>query len=137
MTVGAIHVHEFMSFDGVIDAPVWTFEYGFDPQMGEAIGAMTARSKGILLGRTTYQMFEPAWSTRSVEDDPGRAVLQRDDQERRLRHPRGRDLEQLRDHRALRRWAHPRAEGRPRRRPLCQRQRHAGPRDARRRPGRR
>ncbi len=69
--MGAIHVHEFMSFDGVIDAPVWTFEYGFDPQMGEAIGAVTARCKGILLGRTTYEMFGPAWSTRTVEDDPG------------------------------------------------------------------
>jgi dihydrofolate reductase len=69
--VGEIHVHEFMSLDGVIDAPTWTFEYGFDPQMGEAIGAVTARSSAILLGRTTYQMFEPAWSTRTAEDDPG------------------------------------------------------------------
>jgi dihydrofolate reductase len=69
--VGAILVHEFMSLDGVIDAPTWTFDYGFDPQMGEAIGATTARSGGILLGRTTYEMFEPAWSTRTVEDDPG------------------------------------------------------------------
>jgi dihydrofolate reductase len=69
--VGAIQVHEFMSLDGVIDAPTWTFDYGFDPQMGEAIGAVTARSRGILLGRTTYEMFEPAWSTRTVEDDPG------------------------------------------------------------------
>jgi dihydrofolate reductase len=60
-----------MSLDGVIDAPTWTFDYGFDPQMGEAIGAFTGRSRGILLGRTTYEMFEPAWSTRTVEDDPG------------------------------------------------------------------
>jgi dihydrofolate reductase len=69
--VGEIHVHEFMSLDGVIDAPTWTFEYGFDPQMGEVIGAVTNRCRGILLGRTTYEMFEPAWSTRTVEDDPG------------------------------------------------------------------
>ena len=69
--MGEIHVHEFMSLDGVIDAPVWTFEYGFHPKMGEAIGAVTARSNGILLGRTTYEMFEPAWSVRTVEDDPG------------------------------------------------------------------
>src|SRR3954447_19616785 len=69
--MGEIHVHEFMSLDGVIDAPTWTFEYGFDPKMGEAIGAATGRSTGILLGRTTYEMFEPAWSTRTVEDDPG------------------------------------------------------------------
>lgn len=66
-----IHVHEFMSLDGVIDAPTWTFDYGFDPKMGEAIGAVTARSGGILLGRNTYEMFEPAWSVRTVEDDPG------------------------------------------------------------------
>src|ERR687885_917807 len=69
--MGAIHVHEFMSLDGVIDAPTWTFDYGFLPEMGEAIGAVTARSRGILLGRTTYEMFEPSWSTRTVEEDPG------------------------------------------------------------------
>ena len=69
--MGAMHVHEFMSLDGVIDAPVWTFEYGFDPKMGEAIGAVTGRSNGILLGRATFEMFEPSWSTRTVEDDPG------------------------------------------------------------------
>jgi dihydrofolate reductase len=69
--VGEIHVHEFMSLDGVIDAPTWTFDYGFDPGMGEAIGAVTNRSRGILLGRTTYEMFEPSWSTRTVEEDPG------------------------------------------------------------------
>ncbi len=69
--MGAIHVHEFMSVDGVIDAPTWTFDYGFHPKMGEAIGAVTERSEGILLGRITYEMFEPAWSTRTVEDDPG------------------------------------------------------------------
>jgi dihydrofolate reductase len=60
-----------MSLDGVIDAPTWAFDYGFDPRMGEAIGAVTARSTGILLGRTTYEMFEPAWSSRTVDDDPG------------------------------------------------------------------
>jgi dihydrofolate reductase len=69
--MGEIHVHEFISLDGVIDAPTWTFEYGFDPKMGEAIGAVVEHSRGILLGRTTYEMFEPAWSTRTAEDDPG------------------------------------------------------------------
>ena len=60
-----------MTLDGVIDAPSWTFDYGFDPKMGEALGAFTGRCNGILLGRTTYEMFEPAWSTRTVEEDPG------------------------------------------------------------------
>ena len=69
--MGAIKVHEFMSLDGVIDAPTWTFEYGFDPKMGEAIARITERCQGILLGRKTYEEFEPAWSTRTADDDPG------------------------------------------------------------------
>jgi dihydrofolate reductase len=69
--MGSIHVHEFMSLDGVIDAPTWSFDYDFLPEMEEALGAVTGRCRGILLGRTTYEEFEPAWSTRTVEDDPG------------------------------------------------------------------
>ena len=69
--MGAILVHEFMTLDGIIDAPVWTAEFGFDPAMAGPLAAVTGRAAGILLGRTTYQMFEPAWSTRTVEDDPG------------------------------------------------------------------
>src|SRR3954465_11564098 len=69
--MGAIHVHEFISLDGVIEAPSWTFEFGFDPKMGLRLGGITQRSQGILLGPATYEMFEPAWSTRTVEDDPG------------------------------------------------------------------
>jgi len=69
--VGEIHVHEFMSLDGVIDAPIWTAEYGFEPRMGGVLAAVTGRSRGILLGRTTYEMFEPSWSSRTAEEDPG------------------------------------------------------------------
>lgn len=69
--MGAILVHEFTTFDGVIDAPAWAMDYGFDPGMGEAIGGLSSRSRGILLGRTTYDMFEPAWSVRTEQDDPG------------------------------------------------------------------
>jgi len=69
--MGQIHVHEFISLDGVIDAPVWTADFGFDPGMAEVLGKVTGSADAILLGRVTYQMFEPAWSTRTVEDDPG------------------------------------------------------------------
>jgi dihydrofolate reductase len=69
--VAPIRVHEFISLDGVIDTPSWTFGFGFDPGMGEAIGRVTAGSDGILLGRKTYQMFEPTWSRRTAEEDPG------------------------------------------------------------------
>src|SRR3954469_3785643 len=60
-----------MSLDGVIDAPTWTADYGWDPRMGESVAALTEPCRGILLGRKTYEMFEPAWSTRTVDDDPG------------------------------------------------------------------
>src|SRR3712207_5998592 len=59
-----------MSLDGVIDAPTWTVDYEFLPEMERDIGAVTGRCRGIILGRKTYEMFEPAWSTRTVEDDP-------------------------------------------------------------------
>lgn len=69
--MGTIRVHEFTSLDGVIDTPSWTFDYGFDPAMGAAIAKAMDGCEGILLGRTTYQMFEPAWSARTADDDPG------------------------------------------------------------------
>jgi dihydrofolate reductase len=69
--MGKIRVHEFMSLDGVIDAPMWTFDYGFTDEMSAFLGAVMEPCRGILLGRTTYQEFEPAWSNRTAEDDPG------------------------------------------------------------------
>src|SRR5947209_9679445 len=69
--MGSIAVHEFVSLDGVFENPSWTAGYGFTDGMGRAIGAVVGRSSAILLGRTTYEMFEPAWSVRTAEDDPG------------------------------------------------------------------
>ena len=58
--MGTIRVHEFMTLDGVIDTPTWAVEYGFDPRMGQALATAMAGCEGILLGRRTYEMFEPA-----------------------------------------------------------------------------
>jgi dihydrofolate reductase len=69
--LGAIKVHEFTTVDGVVDTPMWTMDYGFPDDLAAAIGGLTASSSGILLGRATFEMFAPAWSTRTVEDDPG------------------------------------------------------------------
>ncbi len=69
--MGAIKVHEFTTVDGVVDAPMWTVDYGFPDDLSASIGALTGSSSGILLGRNTFEMFAPAWSTRTVEDDPG------------------------------------------------------------------
>jgi len=69
--VGTISVHEFITMDGVIEDPSWSFDYSFDPKMGEAIGGIMGSSRALLLGRRTYQEFAPSWSTRTAEDDPG------------------------------------------------------------------
>jgi dihydrofolate reductase len=71
MTVGKIAVHEFTTLDGVFEQPTWTFEYPFDPKMGDAIGGLMGASQALLLGRRTYEQFAPAWSGRTAEDDPG------------------------------------------------------------------
>jgi dihydrofolate reductase len=69
--MGAIKVHEFTTVDGVVDVPMWTVDYGFPDDLSASIGALTGSSSGILLGRNTFEMFAPAWSTRTVDDDPG------------------------------------------------------------------
>ena len=69
--MGTIAVHEFIALDGVYENPSWTFDYGFDPKMSETLAAITGGATAILLGRRTYEMFAPAWSTRTAEDDPG------------------------------------------------------------------
>ncbi len=69
--MGQILVHEFITLDGVFEAPRWTMEYGFDPKMGEAIGGIMGPCQAILLGRQTYEEFDPAWSGRTADEDPG------------------------------------------------------------------
>ena len=69
--MGKIAVHEFITLDGVFDEPSWTMDYPFDPKMGEAISAIMGSCKALLLGRRTFEMFAPAWSGRTAEDDPG------------------------------------------------------------------
>jgi dihydrofolate reductase len=69
--MGAIAVHEFITLDGVFESPSWTFDFPFDPKLGAAIGGIMGSSRAILLGRTTYEQFAPAWSGRTAEQDPG------------------------------------------------------------------
>ena len=69
--MGKIAVHEFISLDGVIEDPRWTADYPFDPRMGQAIAGIMGASGALLLGRRTYEMFAPAWSGRTADEDPG------------------------------------------------------------------
>jgi dihydrofolate reductase len=69
--MGDIVVHEFITLDGVIEDPRFTFGYPFDPRMGTAIARIMGSCKAILLGRRTHEMFAPAWSVRTAAEDPG------------------------------------------------------------------
>ena len=69
--MGHIAVHEFISLDGVVEDPRWTMDYPFDPKWARRSPGSWASSRAMLLGRHTYEMFAPAWSTRSAEEDPG------------------------------------------------------------------
>ena len=67
--MGRILVHEFVSLDGVMEDPRWTFDYPFDPKMGQAIAGIMGQAKAILLGRTTYTMMHRYWSQVTDQDN--------------------------------------------------------------------
>lgn len=61
---------EFLSLDGVMEAPnEWHFPY-FNDEMGEAVGSQMAESDTMLLGRRTYEGFAAAWPN-MPSDEPG------------------------------------------------------------------
>jgi len=59
-------VTEFLSLDGVMEAPAWTFPYWND-EIAQFKGAETSAGEALLLGRVTYQGFTAAWP--QSEDD--------------------------------------------------------------------
>ena len=55
-----IVVTEFVSLDGVMEDPAWTFKYWND-EIAQFKGEESAASDALLLGRVTYQGFAAAW----------------------------------------------------------------------------
>ena len=53
-------VTEFMSLDGVMEEPRWTFKYWND-EIAKFKGEESSASDALLLGRVTYQGFAAAW----------------------------------------------------------------------------
>lgn len=51
--MGTVSVHEFMTLDGVIDNPSWSFDYPFDLKMGDAIASVMGACTAIERGRRT------------------------------------------------------------------------------------
>jgi dihydrofolate reductase len=69
-----IVVSEFMSLDGVVEAPdQWHFPY-FNDEMGQAVWATMTASEAMLIGRVTYEGFAAAWPDRDSRDEPDEMV---------------------------------------------------------------
>ena len=60
---------EFVSLDGVFEAPdQWHFPY-FNDEMGQEIGAAMAASDAMLLGRVTYEEFAAFWPSQEPSEE--------------------------------------------------------------------
>ena len=60
-----IIVNEYMSLDGVMEAPEkWTWQY-YNEEVQQVISDGFSRSDALLLGRVTYQGFAEAFSTQT------------------------------------------------------------------------
>lgn len=65
----AIVVTEFVSLDGVMEHPAWTFPYWND-EIAAFKGEETSGADTLLLGRVTYEGFAAAWPASEDEGAP-------------------------------------------------------------------
>lgn len=56
-----------MTLDGVVESPdIWEFD-SFDDDMRADLGSQISGEDAMLLGRATYQEWEPYWPTSTIE----------------------------------------------------------------------
>ena len=73
----------FISLDGVIENPQWTFKYWND-EIAAFKGEETESSDALLLGRVTYEGFAAAWPQR--QGDGAEAAAEAHDRAQQARH---------------------------------------------------
>ena len=67
MIMGSVTGHEFITLDGVIDNPAWSFDYPPDPKMGTAIAEiMGACLLRFFLARRCFSTIVPRLARGSV-----------------------------------------------------------------------
>ncbi len=68
VTVGRIVVSEFLSLDGVMEAPQnWHFPF-VSPDMAASITAQTLEANALLLGRATFEEFAGHWPSQRNDE---------------------------------------------------------------------
>lgn len=65
-----IIVTEFVSLDGIMEDPQWTFTYWND-EIAAFKGEETSNNEPLLLGRVTYEGFAAAWPQRTDVESGG------------------------------------------------------------------
>jgi dihydrofolate reductase len=66
---------QFLSLDGVMEAPeTWHFPY-LDDEMGAVIGEAISETDAFLMGRRTYEEFAAFWPGQPVDEDPIAAAM--------------------------------------------------------------
>ena len=63
-------VTEFLSLDGIMEDPQWTFKYWND-ETAAFKGEETSAGEPLLLGRVTYEAFASSWPERTDEESGG------------------------------------------------------------------
>jgi dihydrofolate reductase len=63
-----IVVTEFVSLDGVMEEPRWTFQFERGPDGGKFKYDELFGSEALLLGRVTYQAFAQAWPSMGTDE---------------------------------------------------------------------
>ncbi|MGI1849556.1 dihydrofolate reductase family protein [Rhodococcus sp. SJ] len=72
--MGKVTVTEFVSADGIMENPAWTFPYWNDT-IAAFKDAELNEADALLLGRTTYQEFAAVWPDHPGEDDASKAQM--------------------------------------------------------------
>jgi dihydrofolate reductase len=66
-TMGSIIVSEFITLDGVIESPGWSFQY-FNEEIGQCKKDDLFASDALLMGRVTYEIHASAWPSETDEE---------------------------------------------------------------------
>jgi dihydrofolate reductase len=68
--VRKVIVSEFVSLDGVFEAPdQWHFPY-FNDEMGQEVGAAMGQADAMLMGRVLYEEWSAFWPQQDSEENP-------------------------------------------------------------------
>jgi hypothetical protein len=93
--MGKVSAGLFVTLDGVAEAPErWNPPY-FDGEMAQELGSTMSAADALLLGRVTFEEWAAFWPAQSPEENPMAALINKQEEVRRLYHARERGVGEL------------------------------------------